>query len=171
MRCDHLFHRVRSRWRYLRYCYIEIQNWTADRRTLLGVETRVEADYSINVPSLSTKAWLLCRAIITNQALVDREKISYYYPPLIPRVSLPPSLQSSRCSMARKSTSERNARTNHSVRTKRIDWLSFDSYAVIGSLVPFRCWFLCHEPVPSAIQFCMSTLLLSFYLCFTFNER
>jgi len=37
---------------------------------------------------------VLCRVIITNQALVDREESSYYYLPLIPRVSLPPPPQS-----------------------------------------------------------------------------
>jgi len=33
-------------------------------------------------------------ALITNQALVDREGSSYYFLPLTPRVSLPPPSQS-----------------------------------------------------------------------------
>jgi len=47
--------------------------------------------------------------------------------------------------MARKSTTEQNTRTNHSIRAKRNSVYSFRSYSVIGSCVPFRCWFPCHR--------------------------
>jgi len=43
--------------------------------------------------------------------------------------------------MARKSTAERNTRTNYS---KRKSVYSFHSYAAIGSCVLFRYWFPCH---------------------------
>jgi len=51
----------------------------------------------------------LCRATITNQALVGREESSYYYLPLTPRVSLPlplPSAVQFRMSMIPKSSSK-----------------------------------------------------------------
>jgi len=50
--------------------------------------------------------------------------------------------------MARKSTVERNARTNRSIRAKRKSIYSFRSYAAIGSRVPFRYRFPCHGTAP-----------------------
>jgi len=39
--------------------------------------------------------WLLCKATLTNQALVNREGTIYYYLPLTPRVSTPTTAISS----------------------------------------------------------------------------
>jgi len=66
---------------------------------VMGVETRVEweADNSTNfLLCLPKFDWLLllCRVIITNQPLVDREESSCYYLSLNPRVSLSPPPQS-----------------------------------------------------------------------------
>jgi len=76
--------------------------------------------------------------------------------------------------MARKSTAERNTRTNHGKSAERKSVHSFHSYAAIGSRVPFRLIFVpwdtglwLHSETSHDALMCLSFSLSLFYVQWT----